>query len=142
MANTVIEGRTVRIARPSEVLYSVFSDLTNFTRNLPPEITSKADLQATPNNIIAKVQGFELGMEVTERRPFNKVRYSQYGSTPINFDLTVNLQEISTSTTQFQLTLETELSGMYKMMLGGKLQEVVDKITDQLENTMGVFPAQ
>ncbi len=140
MANTQIEGRIVRIARPAEVLYSVFSDLTNFSQNLPAELASKAEINCTPNTIVAKVQGFELGLEVTERRPFKMVRYAQYGASPFTFSITVSLEEISLNTTDFQLKMETELSGIYKMMLGGKLQEAIDKITDQIEQSMGVFP--
>jgi carbon monoxide dehydrogenase subunit G len=142
MSKTKTEGRVIRIARPAEVLYSIFSDLTNFTENIPPEMLGNAEVRSTPNTIVGKVQGFEVGMEVKHRKPFSKIEYSQYGATPIAFDLSVNLESLSPGTTDLQIVLETELSGMYKMMLGSKLQEVVDKITDQLEQAMGVFPIQ
>lgn len=140
MSKTKTEGRVIRIARPAEVLYSIFSDLTNFTNNLPPEILGNADVQSTPNTIVGKVQGFEVGLEVKSRKPFSKIEYTQYGATPISFNLSVNLNNLSPGTTDLQIILETELSGMYKIMLGSKLQEMVDKITDQLEQAMGVFP--
>jgi carbon monoxide dehydrogenase subunit G len=142
MSKTKTEGRVIRIARPAEVLYSIFSDLTNFTDNVPPEMLGNAEVQSTPNTIVGKVQGFEVGLEIKNRKPFSKIEYSQYGATPIAFDLSINLETLSPGTTDLQIILETELSGMYKMMLGSKLQEVVDKITDQLEQAMGVFPTQ
>lgn len=136
MDNTHIEGRVVSIARSAEVLFTVFSDLSNFTGNLPPDIADKAEISVTPDTLIAKVQGFELGMKVIERTPFERVRYQQYGATPIPFTVTVNLQQLSPTSTQFQLVLDTELSGMFKIMLGGKLKEIVEKITSELEKAM------
>ncbi|MDD2584678.1 MAG: hypothetical protein PHE99_07035 [Bacteroidales bacterium] len=141
MSNTHIEGRTVRIAQPAQVLYSMFVDLTNFTRNLPQEILSEAQVESTPDTITGKFKGFQLGMHITERTPFTQVKYQQYGTSPIPFCFTIKLESISLNTTEFQITMDTELNGMYKMMLGGKLQEAVDKITDQLESTLGVHPA-
>lgn len=138
MSNTHIEGRIVRISQPAQVLYSMFIDLTNFTRNLPQEIVANAQVTATPNTLVGKVKGFEVGMHITERTPFTQVKYEQYGSTPIPFSFTVKLESISLNTTEFQLIMDTELSGIYKMMLGSKLQEVIDKITDQLETTLGL----
>lgn len=138
MSNTHIEGRIVRISQPAQVLYSMFIDLTNFTRNLPQEMLLDAKVKATPNTITGKVKGFEVGMHITEQTPFTQVKYEQYGSTPIPFTFTINLESLGVNTTDFQLKMDTELPGIYKMMIGSKLQEVVDKITDQLETAMGI----
>jgi len=140
MSTTHIEGRIVRVARPASVLFSIFTDLTNFTKNIPTDMLSHADLQLTPDTLIAKVKGLEIGIHVIERTPFTRVKYEQYGSSPFPFCFTINLESISTNTTDVQITMDTELSGMYKMMIGSKLQEVVDKVTDQLETAMGIQP--
>lgn len=140
MANTHIEGRVVRIARPADFLYSLFTDLTNFTRNMPSDMMDKANLEATPDTLLAKVQGFEIGMKICERTPFNRIRYEQYGSSPIPFTFTVLLNDLGTGTSDFQLIMDYELSGMFKMMLDGKLQEIVDRVTDELERAMGAMP--
>ena len=136
MDNTHIEGRVVTISRPAEVLFSVFADLTNFTANLPADIAGKAEVTVTPDTLVAKVQGFELGMQVTERTPFERVCYQQYGATPIPFTVTINLQQLTPLSTQFQLVLDTQLSGVFKIMLEGKLKEIVEKITSELEKSM------
>jgi hypothetical protein len=134
---THIEGRVVRIARPAEVLFLVFTDLTNFTRNIPPDMAGKADITTTPDTLVARVQGIELGVKVSERTPFSRIRYEQYGNSPFPFSFTINLDSPDPSHTDFQLIMDTELSGMFKMMLSGKLQEVVDKVTDQIEAALG-----
>lgn len=169
MANTHIEGRVVRVARPADILYSLFTDLTNFTRKMPADISNinadssninadipnmpdipadmrnmladmqdKADVRATPDTLLAKVQGFEVGIKICERTPFTRIRYEQYGSTPIPFTFTVLLNDLGTGTSDFQLIMDSELSGMFKMMLGGKLQEIVDKVTGGVERALGV----
>jgi len=138
MANTHIEGRVVRVARPADVLYSLFTDLTNFTRNIPADMMDKADLKATPDTLLAKVQGFEIGMKICERTPFTRIRYEQHGSSPIPFTFTVLLNDLGTGTSDFQLIMDSKLSGIFKMMLGGKLQQIVDKVTDEIERALGV----
>lgn len=138
MANTHIEGRVVRISRPCDFLYHIFTDLSNFTKNLPPDIASKADISSTPDTLIAKVQGFEIGMKVSERTPFSTIRYSSLETSPLPFSFTIKLDNIAPGVTDFQLIMDSELSGMLKMMVGGKLQEVVDKVTDQIESAMNM----
>lgn len=136
MSNTHIEGRVVRLSQPAAVLYSIFENLTNFTQNMPADMLSQADVKATANTLIAKVKGIEIGMQVIERTPFTQIKYQQYGATPIPFTFTINLETMGTNTTDFQLIMDTEISGVYKMMLGSKLQEIVDKITDQIQASM------
>lgn len=133
MGNTQVKGRSVVVRQPANVLFTLFSDLTNFTRNLPQEMRDKADLQSTPDTLLAKVQGFEMGIKVEERIPFISIKYIQNGNSPIPFSLFVFFNSISDIQTEFHLELDAELSGMLKIMLGGKLQEVVDKITDEME---------
>ncbi len=137
MANTHIDGRVVRIAHPPVTLYSLFTDLTNFTRNFPAEMREKADISTTPDTLLAKVQGFEIGMRISERVPYSLVKYEQYGSSPIPFEFTVKLTDVGNGSCEFQLTMDSELSGMFKMMLECKLREMVDKVTDGIESAMG-----
>ncbi|HCT94515.1 MAG: hypothetical protein A2X19_06580 [Bacteroidetes bacterium GWE2_39_28] len=136
-SSTHIEGRVVRIARPVEVLFAVFTDLTNFTKNIPPEMAGKADLTTTPDTLVARAQGMELGVKIAERTPFSRIVYEQYGNSPFPFSFTINLDSPDPSHTDFQLVMDTELSGMFKMMLGGKLKEIVDRVTDQIEMALG-----
>ncbi len=140
MANTHIEGRIVRVSRPSSFLYSLFSDLTNFTRNLPEDLKGKADIRSTPDTLVASVKGFEIGIKVCERTPFSCVKYEHFGSSPIPFLINVNMNDLSNGSSDFQLIMDAELTGIFKMMLGGKLQEVVDRVTDEMERAMGSMP--
>jgi|GEM_PF-2181662 hypothetical protein len=128
-----VEGRIVRISRPAEAVYMVFSDFSHFTRFISADIMEKYELKIGEETVIGKAYGFELGMQIAERTPFSGIVYKQYGRMPIEFSLAVNITTLAPGTCDFQLILETELPGIYKMMLGNKLQEVVDKLTDNIE---------
>ena len=137
MSVAQVKGRNIVIRQPSNVLFELFSDLNNFTRNLPDGVKEKADIKSTADTLLAKVRGFEMGLKVDERTPFSSIKYVQYGKSPISFVFKVLLNPLSDNETEFHLELDAELSGIFKMMLGSKLQEVIDKVTDELEK--GLF---
>ena len=137
MGSTNAVGRKIKVARPASLLFSVFSDLTNFTRSMPADALEKAKVVSTPDTIKGKVQGMDMGIKIAERIPFSLIRYDQLGTSPIPFRIYVRMESITESESTFQIEIEAELSGMFKMMLGGKMQEGVDKLTDELEKAMG-----
>ncbi|MFA6334592.1 MAG: SRPBCC family protein [Bacteroidales bacterium] len=137
MDSIQVKGRSIVVKHPSDVLFALLTDLTNFSKNLPPEMRDKTELQSTPDTLLAKVKGFKIGLKVDERIPFSSIKYVQYGNSPFPFSFWVFLNSMNESQTELHLELDTELSGMLKMMLGDKLQEVVDKITDEVEKGLG-----
>lgn len=127
-------GKTVVIGRPSYELYNAFSNLDNLsaalTSSLPQDKREMVRIEG--DTILVKVQGFELGLQVNNRTPFSRIDFSQYGQAPFPFLFSMFTEPASDSTTFFHLELRAELNMMFKMMLGKKLQEVIDKITDQI----------
>ncbi len=136
MGDTKAVGRKVKVNQPAQAIYALFADLRHFAQNLPEDIKGKSDITFDADTLLAKVQGFELGIKVEERNPFTYVRYVQYGSTPVNFDFWVRIEALSDSSCELFLELDAQLGTMMKMMLGGKLQEAVDKLTDELEKRL------
>ena len=137
MSTTNAVGRQINVSRPASELFAVFSDLTNFTRGLPQEQLVKADVVATSESIRGKLQGMEIGIKIGERIPFTLVKYESFGPSPVPFRIFVRIEDAGALQSLFSLELEAELSGMFKMMLGGKLQEAVDQLTDRLEGALG-----
>lgn len=133
MGNTQIKGRRVVVKYPASALFELFSDLTNFTKNLPQDMLKGSEVTSTRDTLVAKVQGFEIGLVVAERVEFSLIRYDQYGKNLFPYTFFVRLDSKSESETEFMIEMDTELSGMFKTMVGGKLQELVDKVTDQIE---------
>ena len=133
MGTTNATGRQIRVSRPASELFAIFSDLTNFTRGLPQDQLVKADVVATSESIRGKLQGMEIGIKIGERIPFTLVKYESFGPSPVPFRIYVRIEDAGALQSLFNIEIEAELSGMFKMMLGGKLQEAVDQLTDRLE---------
>ncbi len=137
MSTTNAVGRQIRVSRPASELFAIFSDLTNFTRGLPKEQLDKAEVVASADSIRGKMQGFEIGIKVGEKIPFSVVKYESFGPSPIPFRIYVRIEDAGALESLFNIEIEAELSGMFKMMLGGKLQEAVNQLTDRLESAIG-----
>ena len=137
MADTTITGKTVLIDRQPAVLYSALGDLSALVANLPED--KKDMVSATQDTISASLQGFNFGMQVSERVPFNRVTFTQMDGSPIDFSINACFDPVDDPSnpeadckTNFHLELNAQLGGMLKMMLGGRLQGLLDKLTDTL----------
>ena len=130
MSNTKVLGKKVPVNQPAERIFAAFSDLSNFTKNLPEEHRDK--VRADANTLVVQAQGFELGIQVAERTPCSVVRFEPFGAqTLFPFTIWIYIGEEGSGATM-QIELHAELNMMMKMMLGAKLQEGIDKITDQI----------
>ncbi|MDD2595838.1 MAG: hypothetical protein PHD11_08510 [Bacteroidales bacterium] len=125
-----VHGKTIVINKPSYAIYSAFSDLRNLVANLPED--KKEKVVADADTISAKVQGFNIGVKVHERVPFSKIDFEQYGQSPFPFLFSMFMEPADDQKTYFHIELRAELNGIMKMMIGGKLQELVDKLTEQI----------
>jgi hypothetical protein len=137
MADTRISSKTVLIDRQPVVLYSALGDLSALVKNMPED--KRATITATEDSISANMQGFNFGMRVVDREPFSRVTFCQMDGTPIDFRIDACFDSVDDPSrpdadckTNFHLELEAQLGGMLKMMLGSKLQGVLDKLTDTI----------
>lgn len=132
--NTHVSGKEVYIKQTPVILFGAFSDLTRFADRLPDEY--KGQITVTPDSIIANVKGMSIGVKVAERSPFSLVRITDDGNSPFPFEFSFHMIPVGLDGTLFHMELNAELNTMMKMMLGGKLQELVDKFTDQVEKVV------
>lgn len=137
MSETLLKSKTVLIDRQPVVLYSALGDLRALVKNLPED--RQATITATQDTISANMQGFNFGMKVVEREPFNRITFVQTDGTPIEFQIHACFDTVDDPSdddadckTNFHLELATHLSGMLKIMLGSKLQGVLDRLTDTI----------
>ena len=130
MSKTEVLGKQVIVNQPAERIFSAFTDLSNFVKNLPDEHRDK--VRADTDTIVVQAQGFELGVQIVERTPFTTLRFEQYGAQILfPFTFWVHIGEVQAGGSTMQLELHAELNMMMKMMLGPKLQDGIDKLTDQ-----------
>jgi hypothetical protein len=130
MGMTQIKGKVVTVEQPSYVLYTAFSDMRNFVMALPPD--KKENVVATENTIEGEVQGMRMGLQIAHKTPFSSLMYQNYGNTPFEFGITIFFDAIDSYKTAFHIEVNADLPMMVKMMIGGKLQDAVDQMTEQL----------
>ena len=130
MAVEIQSKRGVVSKAPYE-LYMMFVDMRNFVQMLPED--KKQGVTADYDSIHAEVQGFGIGLKVTERVPYSRIVFQDDGA-PFSFELVLFFNPAAEDPykTDFQIILEAELNFMMKTILGGKLKEALDKVVDGL----------
>ena len=111
-------------------LYMAFVDMRNFMQFLPED--KKEGVTADYDSIKATVQGFTIGVKVTDRVPYSKIEFADDGA-PFQFKLSMHFDPASDPyKTDFQIKLDADLNVMMKMLLGSKIQGALDKVVDSL----------
>ena len=59
---------------------------------------------------------------------------------PVDFSFWIQLHEVSESDTRIRMVLHAELNMMMRMMIGGKLQEGLDKAVEGLAMAFNQMP--
>ncbi len=130
MGSSKIKGKAVAINVPAHALYTAFADMRHFVERLPEE--KKQGITATSDTIEGEVQGLRMGAAISERIPFSCIKIKEHGQTPFQFEVSLFFDAADVQKTMFHMEVDAELPFMVKMLIGNKLQEVVDKITEQL----------
>ena len=111
-------------------LYMAFVDMRNFIQFLPED--KKADVTADYDSIHASVQGFNIGVRVTDRVPYSRIAFADDGA-PFKFALQMHFNPAADPyKTFFQIELDADLNFMMKTLLGSKIQGALDKVVDSL----------
>ena len=111
-------------------LYMAFVDMRNFIQFLPED--KKADVTADYDSIHASVQGFNIGVRVTDRVPYSRIAFADDGA-PFKFALQMHFNPAADPyKTDFQIELEADLNFMMKTLLGSKIQGALDKVVDSV----------
>lgn len=128
--NTKITSKHSIVSKDPWVLYMAFADLRNFVQFLPED--KKEGVRAEYDTIHATVQGFDIGVRVTDRVPYSMIGFQDDGA-PFHFELKLHFDSAGVQgKTDFWIELDAELNLMMKMVLGSKLKDALDKIADGL----------
>ena len=127
-----------QILRPAEQIYAVISRFDNLTPALADKVE---EWQATEDRCSFKAKGFLVKLRMEERIAGKQVKIvGDEGGVPIDFTFWIQLQSVSEADTRMRLVLHVELNMMMKMMIGGKLQEALDKIAEGIATAMNSAP--
>ena len=118
------------VSKAPYVLYMAFVDMRNFIQFLPED--KKADVTADYDSIHASVQGFNIGVRVTDRVPYSRIAFAD-DCAPFKFALQMHFNPAADPyKTDFQIELDADLNFMMKTLLGSKIQGALDKVVDSL----------
>lgn len=118
------------VSRHPAEMFMAFADMRSFVQMLPED--KKQGITADYDTISATVQGFTLGVKVTRREPYQYIELQDNGA-PFHFMVSLHFDEAAESgKTDFHIDLLADLNVMMKMMIGGKIQEALDKVVDGL----------
>ena len=125
-----IKSKTALVSKAPYELYMVFTDMSNFVRFLPED--KKADVTADYDSLHAVVQGFNIGVRISERIPYSRIDFAD-DCAPFQFVLSMHFDAASDPyKTNYHISLDADLNFMMKALLGSKLQEALDRIVDAI----------
>lgn len=116
------------VAVPPEQLYMSFTDLRNLTQSLPEQY--RGSVEADFDSLRATVQGFTIAVRVAERVPYSLIRIED-SEAPFHFSVTAHFDHADGGT-DFSIEADADLNFMMKALLGGKIQQALDKAVDSL----------
>ena len=120
-----------QVAKRPEELYMAFTDLRNFAQMVPADKV-QAEIQADFDTLTVTVQGFRIGVRVDDREPYRLIRLGSTDS-PVEFVGVLHFEPSALpDRTDFWIDLDANLNFMMKTMLGGRIQQTIDKLVDGL----------
>ena len=124
------KSKQTLVSKAPYELYMAITDLRNIINMLPAD--KREGVTADFDSIHATVQGFSIGVRVTERSPYNLIRLKDDGA-PFSFNIELHFDPTAySSQTLFHIVVDAELNFMMKTLLGSKIQTALDKIADSL----------
>ena len=132
MSLTKIESEKVDINNSAEKIFNYLSDFNNFEKLMPPQVSN---WESTADDCSFMINGMAtIGMKIIEKIPNSKIVISSNGKVPFDFKLFVYMTEKGATASVGQITFESELNPMMKMMvekpLGNFFNMLAKKMAD------------
>lgn len=123
------ESKQQKIHRRAEDIYAVLSDFNNFTPILADKVE---EWNAEENSCTFKVKGIKVRLLIVDKEPFSFIKLGGDELSPVEFNLWIQLKEVESYDTRLRLVLHANLNIMMRMMIGGKLQQGLDQMAEQI----------
>jgi ribosome-associated toxin RatA of RatAB toxin-antitoxin module len=132
MSFTKIESEKVAINNSAEKIFNNLSDFRNFEKLMPAQVS---EWTATADECSFNINGMAtIGMKIIEKTPFSKIIITSNGKVPFDFKLLVDIVEQGAENAVGQITFESDLNPMMKMMvekpLGNFFNMLAKKMAD------------
>lgn len=127
-----IESRIGIIRKPDVKVFNFLSDFTNFA-NLIPSGKVK-NWTATHDSCSFNVDGIgQTGLKILEKTPYNLVKISSDGITPVNFLLWINIDSKGVDSCEVKITIEPKVNPIMMAMIRSPLLKFINMLIEQME---------
>lgn len=131
-------GKAVTVGQPVDELYSKVSNFSTFQErinSLPEDVRGKMPPVAfTDDKMTINAPGVgEITFAVVERIAPELLRLAAENS-PIPFEVVMNFSPVDEVSSKIETKLDVEIPMMLRPLVGGKLQEAADKISEMFAN--------
>ncbi len=132
MSLTKIESEKVEIDNAAENIFNYLSDFNNFEKLMPSQVTNWT---STADECSFTINGMAtIGMKIIEKAPFSKISIISNGKVPFEFKLFVLITEKDASSCVGQLTFESDMNPMIKMMVEKPLGNFFNMLAQKMKD--------
>ena len=125
---TEFVSKQVQIRRPEQEIFHTLSNFEHFTPIVKDRLE---EWEATSEACSFKLYGLKMALAIVEKEPYRTIKLTG-DNMPFEFFFWIQLKEIDPADTRMRLTVHARLNPVMKMMIGGKLQEGIDKLAEQI----------
>ena len=130
MSQTKLQSQEVDIPKPSINIYSFLTNLNNFQKLMPSEVS---EWNSSETECTFTLKGMpSIGFMITEQTPHTNIVYKGIGKLPAAVFLKVSITPLDAMNCKAQLFLEAELNPMLKMMVEKPLTKFLDVLAHNL----------
>ena len=127
-----IESRIGKVLNNNDKIYQFISNFNNFKNFIPGDKVS--DFESTEDTCSFSVPGIgKAGLRIIEKEPNKLIKITNNETTPMNFNLWIQLKQVAENDTRIKVTVKPEVNMMMQAVVKKPLKEFVDKLVDQIE---------
>jgi len=127
-----IESEKVEISNSAEHIFNYLADFNNFEKLMPPQVT---EWKSTTEECSFNINGMAtIGMKIIDKTPFTKITISSHGKVPFEFQLFVLLTPKDGANCVGQLTFESDMNMMFKMMVEKPLTNFFNMLAQKMKD--------
>ena len=130
MSQTKLQSHEVVCTKMSTIIYGFLTDLNNFERLMPSEVTNWTSSETECSFTLKGMP--TIGFLITDQVPFTNISYKGTGKLPGDVLLKVAISAIDDNSCKAQLFLEADLNPMLKMMVEKPLTKFLDVLAHNL----------
>lgn len=132
MSLTKIESEKVEIPNSAENIFNYLSDFNNFEKLMPSQVTN---WKSTSEECSFTINGMAtIGMKIIEKTPVSKITITSHGKVPFEFKLFVLVTEKDAGNCVGQLTFESDMNPMIKMMVEKPLGNFFNMLAHKMKD--------